>query len=72
MRNILTWHTLVDVSQSFIRRRFSVAAVWRGTMIIYAGIGFNNLWKHTLIYVPGREVGLAEVACLIGIIQLEV
>lgn len=41
-------------------------------MVEDIGMGSNNLRKYIFVYIPGREVGLAEIACFIVVIQVKV
>ena len=67
-----TWHTLVNVSKCFICCRFAMSTVWGTTVVEDVGMGPNDLWKHIFVYIPGREVSLAEITCFIGVIQVEI
>ena len=41
-------------------------------MVEDIGMSSNNLRKYIFVYIPGREVGLAEIACFIVVIQVKV
>lgn len=70
--NRVTWHTLVDIPQSPVRRRFAVPAVRRGAMIEDVGMCSDDLRKNAFIYITGRKIGLTEITCLISVIEFEI
>lgn len=62
----------MNISKCFVCCRFAVSAVWGTTVVEDIGMGSNNLRKYIFVYIPGREVGLAEIACFIVVIQVKV
>lgn len=61
----------MNIPQSPIRCLLAHSTVRRCSVVVYVGMFFDDLRKHTLVNVPCREVGLAEIRFLVRIVQLE-
>jgi hypothetical protein len=41
-------------------------------MIVCIGVHLNHFRKDALVYIPGWEVGITKITCLVSIIKFKV
>ena len=62
---------LVDITVRLVSGWLAMTAVRRTAMVIDTGILGHHCGQDAFVNVSGREIGVPEVACLIGIIKLK-
>lgn len=62
----------MEISQRLVSGRLPLATVRRSPAIVCIAVLLNNRRQSALIDVSGWEVGLAEVGCLVGVVEVKV
>ena len=62
----------MEIAVHLISRWFAMTAVRRASVVVDVGVLRHYSWESAFIDVPGREIGISEVARFIQIVQFEI